>query len=548
MDLPADSGNRIRLNWTASPSPGITAYNLYRTTATAWSLIASTGPAALTYVDPGALTGITFTYAVKAFDGYAESAASPQAAASAVNDNPSSDNTPPSTVADLAGTQGSLGGRAALSWTAPGNDGELGTASHYEIRHASYAAFDWGNFGGASLWKSSRPSAGPYGTPETEEVSGLYGGVTYYFRLRAYDFNGNAGGLSNPATAWAALDLVPPRAPAAFAVADTGGDHGGRLTLTWDLSPDDGAGAGDVYGYKVYRSLVPGQYVSSAPYAVVPAGDTGYIDQAAAVNLKFHYAAAAFDSTNNSTMTAEAHGISADNWRFFDAAQGGAVRLADGAEVSIPRNAANQNDNIMVTRLNPATYQPLSSVKANTQARPTGVVYEVKFEDPGTKLAAPAVVTLPYTDAEIAGLEEENLRMYKLSAQNWLLLDSSEVLPAANKVKAETDSFSVFGILQYVPSGALLAAGEVYTYPNPARGDTLTFKFRPADKASVVIDVYNVAGEKVARFEKINCPAGVTSEIVWNIRDIASGAYVYRVRAESASGSKAVTKKLAVIH
>ena len=64
----------------------------------------------------------------------------------------------------------------------------------------------------------------------------------------------------------------------------------------------------------------------------------------------------------------------------------------------------------------------------------------------------------------------------------------------------------------------------------------------------MAIDVYNVAGEKVARLEKANCPAGVTSELVWSVKEIASGVYVYRVRAESASGGKTVTKKLAVIH
>ena len=547
-DVPADNGNRISLSWTASVTPGVTAYRIYRSTGGAYSLLASADAPAVTYTDVAAVTGTAFIYVVRAFDGWAESADSPPASAVSVNDDPSSDNTAPSAVADLSAGQGSLGGRAALAWTAPGNDGTVGAASHYEVRYASYSSFDWAGFSGAALWKSSRPVSGAYGSPETEEVSGLFGGVTYYFRLKAYDFNGNAGALSNPATAWAELDFIPPAAPSELTVADTNGDHGGRLTLTWGLSGDDGAGAGDVYGYKVYRALAAGQYVSSSPYATAAAGETGYIDQSATVNLKYYYSVAAFDSTNNSTMTAEAHGISADNWRFFDAAQGGTVRLQDGAEVNIPRNAANQNDNIMVTRLNPSTYQPLFTVSANTQARPTGVVYEIKFENPATRLTSPAEVLLPYTDADIAGLEEENLRIYKISGSDWRLLDTSEVLPEANKVRARTDSFSVFSIMQYVPSGALMTAGAVYTYPNPARGDSLTFKFYVAYKASVAIDVYNVAGEKVARLTKENCPAGLTSEIAWNIRDIASGVYVYRVQAESASGRKTVTKKLAVIH
>ena len=547
-DVPADSGNKIKLDWTASPGAGVTAYRIYRSTGADYALLAETLAPAVSYVDSTAVTGTVFYYRIRAFDGWVESADSPQASAASSNENPSSDGTDPSAVTDLSAVQGQLGGRVQLAWTAPGNDGEVGAASHYEIRYSTYAAFNWAGFSGAYLWKSSRPVSGAYGSAESEEVSGLFGGVTYYLSLKAWDLNGNDSALSNPATAMATLDLVAPGAPSELAVSDAGGDHGGRLTLTWTLSPDDGAGAGDVYGYRIFRSRAAGQYVSSAPYASSAAGETGYMDADAAVNLKYYYAVAAFDSTNNSTMTAEVHGISADNWRFFDAEQGGTVRLADGAEVDIPRNAVNQNDNILVTRLNPATYQPLSSAKANTQYRPTGVVYEIKFENPGTRLTSPAEVVLPYTDAEIAGLEEENLRLYKLSGSNWMLLDTSEVLAAANKVKAETDSFSVFRIMQYVPSGALLTANAVYTYPNPARGDSLTFKFYVADKASIEIEVYNVAGEKVAKLSKINCPAGLTSEITWDIRNIASGVYVYRVNAESASGGKVVTKKLAVIH
>ena len=547
-DVPADSGNKIRLNWTASPTPGITAYRVYRSSGGVYSLLASAGPAVFTYVDATAVTGVAFSYAIRAFDGWVESADSSQASAASVSDNPSSDIIAPSVVSDLSAAPGSLGGRVALVWTAPGNDADVGTASHYEIRYASYTAFDWSVFSAAGLWKSARPVSGPYGTAEAEQVSGLFGGVTYYFRLLAYDFNGNPGPLSNPATAWATVDLVPPGAPSGFAVADTGGDHGGRLTLTWGRSSDDGSGTSDVYGYKVYRSLVPGQYISSAPYAVTPAGETGYLDAAAPANLKFYYAVAAFDSSNNSVLSSEASGISADNWRFFDAAQGGSVRLADGMVVDIPRDSVNQNDNILVTKLDPATYQPLAGVKANTGVRPTGVVYEIKFENTATKLVKNATIALPYTDSDAAGKDPENLRIYTLSGATWLLVNTSKPYPDQHKVTAEVSHFSVYSIMEYVPSGELLDKSEVYTYPNPAKGAALTFKFKPADKAYVKIDVYNIAGEKVARLEKENCPAGLTSEIVWGIENIASGVYQYRVEAVSASGTKSVIKRLAVIH
>jgi hypothetical protein len=62
------------------------------------------------------------------------------------------------------------------------------------------------------------------------------------------------------------------------------------------------------------------------------------------------------------------------------------------------------------------------------------------------------------------------------------------------------------------------------------------------------VEVYNVAGEKVASLQKADCPAGQASEIAWDVRGIASGVYVYRLEAQSSVGDKSVTKKLAVIH
>jgi hypothetical protein len=239
-----------------------------------------------------------------------------------------------------------------------------------------------------------------------------------------------------------------------------------------------------------------------------------------------------------------------DNWRFFDKAQGGRLVLPDGTEVIIPGNAASSNDNILITKLDPNTYQPQFTVQANTGARPTNVVYEIKFENVSTKLVGKATLSLPYTDSDVAGMDLENLRMYTRSDSSspWLLLDTSKPYPDLHKVTAEVSHFSFFRIMEYVPSGALLGEDSVYTYPNPAKGDTLTFKFRPSDKSYVKIDVYNVAGEEVASMEKANCPAGQTSEISWIVKNIASGVYIYRVRAESASGSKAIIKKLAIIH
>jgi outer membrane protein assembly factor BamB len=542
-DNPGDAGNRINLSWTASVTPELAAYRVYRDGGDGFSLLGSAAGNAVSYADTAAVTGSTYSYVVRAWDGYSESGDSGQASAFSVNDT--GDFTPPATVTDLSAEPSVSPGAVTLTWTAPGDDGLLGRASLFYIRHTTVAGYDWNSFDSGGLPVSTRPAEGAAGDNISAEISGLLGGVTYYFALKAADAVPNISAVSNAAAAYASPDYQAPAPPAALAAADTPGDDGGRLTLTWELSPDDASGG--VYGYRIWRRGQSGTY-GETPYATVAAGAASYTDPAALEGLRFYYQVAAFDSTNDSARSNEASAVSADNWRFFDAILGGSLRLEDGARVDIPGGAVSQNDSLLMVRLDPATYQPLAAVKAAAAANPTAIVYEVKFLSGATSLVGKAVLSLPYSDTEVAGMVQENLRIYTLSDGAWRMLDTSAADLQGRRVIAEVGRFSVFRVMEYVPSGSLLAKDEVYTYPNPAPGDTVTFKFRPADKAGVKIEVYNVAGQKVAQLEKTSCPAGVTSEIVWNVRNVASGVYVYRLRAESASGSRTLTKKLAIAH
>jgi len=544
-DVPSDSGNKISLSWEASTSPYYTSYRIYRKKESGdFSYLTSVSSSTLSYIDSTAITGTTFTYILRTFDNYVESVNSNESTAYSIDNDPSSDNTMPSAISDLAVIRGKKGGEVELSWTAPGDDGDVGTAAYYAIKYSSFST----DFDLMDVFKSSRVCGGEAGFEESEKIDGLFGGVTYYFAIKTRDSNGNESAVSNIPSQWATFDSTAPAPPSNLQVEDTQGDHGGSLTLTWSLSPDDGTGENDVYGYKIYRRLKMTAYVSSAPYDSVSAGVSKYIDPSANVNVKYYYRVAAFDSSNDSPMSNEAFGISADNWRFLDAANGGAIRLKDGAEVNVPPNGVSQNDNILITKIDTSAFSPSMLKVKSAGANPTGIIYEIKFENPATKLIGKATVKLPYTKEEISGMDEENLRMYTYFEGRWMMFNNSEVLFSEKKVKAITTHFSYFRIMEYIPSGELLVYDKVYTYPNPARGDELTFKFYVADKSYVTIDVYNVAGEKVARLEKPNCPAGIVSEIKWKITNYASGVYIYKVEARSPSGSKKIVKKLAIIH
>ena len=95
--------------------------------------------------------------------------------------------------------------------------------------------------------------------------------------------------------------------------------------------------------------------------------------------------------------------------------------------------------------------------------------------------------------------------------------------------------------------------GEIYSYPNPAkRGKYPTIHIEVGLADILEVRIYNVAGELVHSAE---IPGGSYKTVnnkycykyEWDISDIASGVYIYLVRAKKDSQTIKTMKKLAVI-
>ena len=103
---------------------------------------------------------------------------------------------PPGRVADLRATPVSVHS-VRLTWTAPGADGAVGTATAYDLRYSLESPTQ-------ATWSSATPVPGvptpsPAGSPESIVVDSLVVGTTYYFALRAVDAQSNWSELSNGA-------------------------------------------------------------------------------------------------------------------------------------------------------------------------------------------------------------------------------------------------------------------------------------------------------------------------------------------------------------
>ncbi|MDD5688205.1 MAG: carbohydrate-binding protein [Elusimicrobia bacterium] len=105
------------------------------------------------------------------------------------------DTTPPSAINTLT-TGVATSNSVVLSWTSVGNDGNIGTASVYDIRYAN-VSINESNWATATQC-SGEPVPLPSGTPQSYTVQNLSAGITYYFAMKVRDdMLTNWSGISN---------------------------------------------------------------------------------------------------------------------------------------------------------------------------------------------------------------------------------------------------------------------------------------------------------------------------------------------------------------
>jgi len=308
-DTPDDRGGSITLEWKRSADDGqgandVVEYRILRSTTSGGPFQpVGTAPAGQgTYADQTVTDGTPYYYVVRAYDGTGESANSNQVGPVEAVDNQS---LLAPTGLRAMDTPEDNGGSISLTWEPSADDGSRAR------RVAGYR-----------LYRSTTP--GTYTEPLVElpagttayTDSGVKSGTAYYYLIRAFN-DATVSADSNEAGPVQAVDNVPPAAPAKAAAADTPGDRGGRITVTWDLSADDpnflassgegrgGASAGDVTGYRIYRSETQGEY-EDPPLATVEAGVSRYVDATADNAKTYYYRVSAYDGTQEAGAETEA--------------------------------------------------------------------------------------------------------------------------------------------------------------------------------------------------------------------------------------------------
>ena len=112
----------------------------------------------------------------------------------------------PAAVSDLA-VSGTTSTTVTLSWTAPGNDGLVGTASSYDIRYSPSAILTNSQFAVATP-VLGEPVPLVAGSLQIMTVSGLSPTTTYHFALKTSYAVPNLSSLSNSPSATTGVPAI----------------------------------------------------------------------------------------------------------------------------------------------------------------------------------------------------------------------------------------------------------------------------------------------------------------------------------------------------
>jgi len=160
---------------------------------------------------------------------------------------------PPSRITDLAlvdSSESSL----TIAWTAPGDDGDLGMASRYEIKvsgrsmnenncegicdRPEFATFCAQAYDCIPVY-SAGPAPAPSGTMQSFTISGLPTPRGYYIRMHAVDNAGNPSGISNEILGYTRydIDIIPPARIDDLSITRV---RSSAISLSWWSTGDDG--------------------------------------------------------------------------------------------------------------------------------------------------------------------------------------------------------------------------------------------------------------------------------------------------------------------
>ncbi|MBI5266380.1 MAG: fibronectin type III domain-containing protein [candidate division Zixibacteria bacterium] len=252
----------VTLTWTAKGDDGGTGtasqYDLRYSTApittsnwgTATVVTGLPAPKAAgsteTFTVNGLTSSTTYYFALKV----ADEVPNWSALSNVISRTTLAETTPPATIANL-GASNETSTSVRLSWSAPGDDGNVGLASQYDVRYST-SAITAANFASATA-VTGEPTPSAPGAVETFTVTGLNPVTTYYFAVKTADEVPNWSAISNVVSR---ATLQESTAPSNVSTLTALNPTPNSITLGWTAVGDDGL-TGTATQYEIRYSTAP---------------------------------------------------------------------------------------------------------------------------------------------------------------------------------------------------------------------------------------------------------------------------------------------------
>lgn len=224
--------------------------------------------------------------------------------------------------------------------------------------------------------------------------------------------------------------------------------------------------------------------------------------------------------------------------------------LADGTKVELPAGAVNVVSRITAEK--PSASQ-LPALVNSLNLTATACAREIKLSNAAAVIQKDITITIPYGDAEIAGLDETKLKVayYDESRAQWVLIPDCTVNAANNTIVFAVGHLSLFRVVGY--SAPTTQVSDLSNYPNPftaGNGNKTRIRYDLMNNADTEIHIYDLIGEPVWHRALSAGNEGAVAgpnEIIWDGKNdsgnyVTAGGYICIVK----SNGKTMKTKIGV--
>ena len=233
-----------------------------------------------------------------------------------------------------------------------------------------------------------------------------------------------------------------------------------------------------------------------------------------------------------------------------------------GLKVDIPAGAFKGNPELLLTAA-PEEAEEVGEGEKDKRAkglkgRSLAAVSEAfEFGPHGSVFGKPVTISLPYRPELLpTGADENALQVayWNAAAGDWEILPS--VVSKADKtVSAQTGHFSVYQVMAGAAPAAVPAApasaaalGEVYVFPNPAKGGAVpVLHVEAAAGEKLQVKVYSASGRLAYEGAVSGAPAAGGAYELELRGSFPSGVYYYQAEVQSGGGKLKRAGKFAVV-